>query len=232
MSKALSQLNTDLSLACATMSSTGLQFDDGATLEQWEEVGDYLTRVGGAVNWWIGDWLLYGEGRPEWGDKYEEAIERFGRKYDSIAQVKSVSKNIEFCTRVQDLSWAHHRAVASLPPKEQKNWLLSVWQLGKASAIEHYATKLKAGIEVERPIALGVLKIKAKLGELMPANKGGRGKKLLKQVEEFSAQTASAYRKLAANKNGTKSAQRSMWSHEFFSEYRDKLSQWRLETVY
>lgn len=50
--------------------------------------------------------------------------------------------------------------------------------------VPHYAQRLKAGIEVERPIALGVLKIKAKIGELMPAKTkseagylGGKGEK-------------------------------------------------------
>ena len=47
--------------------------------------------------------------------------------------------------------------------------------LDKAAAMQHYAERLKAGVKVERPIALGVLKIKAKLGELMPAEKGEPG---------------------------------------------------------
>jgi hypothetical protein len=73
--------------------------------------------------------------------------------------------------------------------------------LDKAAAMQHYAERLKVGIEVERPIALGVLKIKAKLGELVPATKGGRGKKTpVPDTEVFSRNTLSAYRKLAANR--------------------------------
>ena len=52
--------------------------------------------------------------------------------------------------------------------------------LDKASAMQTYATK--AGIELEKPIAIGVLKIKIKLGELMPAKarkETGRGKKTM-----------------------------------------------------
>jgi ParB family chromosome partitioning protein len=67
--------------------------------------------------------------------------------------------------------------------------------------MQHYADRLDAGIKVERPIALGVWKIKAKMGELMPAEKGGRGKK--KPVTKgfgFSGKAVSAYRKLAANR--------------------------------
>lgn len=79
--------------------------------------------------------------------------------------------------------------------------------LDKASAMQHYADRLKAGIEVERPIALGVLKIKAKLGELLapapPSQRGqGRGgkKSTAPPAVDFNSHTISAYRKLAANK--------------------------------
>jgi phage N-6-adenine-methyltransferase len=80
--------------------------------------------------------------------------------------------------------------------------------LDQAATMQHYAERLKAGIEVERPIALGVLKIKAGLGELLaPASpaergaKGGRGKKASKEdLPAFSKPTVAAYRKLAANR--------------------------------
>jgi len=71
--------------------------------------------------------------------------------------------------------------------------------LGKASAMQHYADRLKAGIEVQTPIAVGVLKIKTKLGELMPAGKGGPGNNDGKQVAGISTTSITAYRKMAAN---------------------------------
>lgn len=80
--------------------------------------------------------------------------------------------------------------------------------LDKASAMRHYAQKLKAGLEVERPIALGVLKIKAKIGELCPARppadrgQGRNGKKSTKpDLVDFSAPIIAAYRKLAEHKD-------------------------------
>ena len=66
--------------------------------------------------------------------------------------------------------------------------------------MQHYAARLKSGIKVERPIAFGVLKIKAKLGELMPGEKGGRGnKKPNGQTVDFNPSTVSCYRKIASN---------------------------------
>lgn len=81
--------------------------------------------------------------------------------------------------------------------------------LDQAATMQHYAARLKAGIEVERPIAIGVLKIKVKLGEMMPANppneRGqGRGGKEDKSIAtpaiDLSPNTITAFRKLAANK--------------------------------
>ena len=46
-----------------------------------------------------------------------------------------------------------------------------------------------------------MLKIKAKLGELMPADNGGRGKKTpVPDTVVLSSHTVAAYRKLAANR--------------------------------
>jgi len=77
--------------------------------------------------------------------------------------------------------------------------------LDKAAAMRHYAERLKGGIEIEKPIAIGVLKIKAKIGELMPAKspeesgamKGG----ILpdRTPPMFDKNTITAYRKIAAN---------------------------------
>jgi phage N-6-adenine-methyltransferase len=75
--------------------------------------------------------------------------------------------------------------------------------LDKAAAMRHYAERLKGGIEIEKPIAIGVLKIKAKIGELCPAkppSETGRGKKTTSSAEVvFQPATIAAYRKIAAN---------------------------------
>jgi phage N-6-adenine-methyltransferase len=78
--------------------------------------------------------------------------------------------------------------------------------LDKAATMQHYAERLKAGIELERPIALGVLKIKAKLGELMPAKppqESGamKGKGSKPALLPFSKPVIATYRKLAANRD-------------------------------
>ncbi len=130
MSEILDQ--RDLNVPGAMLTATGIQFDDGVTFDQWGAIGATLERAEHAVQWWIGDWLLYGEGRSDWGDKYEQAIAMFNRSYDTIAKYKSVAKKVESCNRLQNLPWSHHEAVAALPPEEQ----LEVLELAEPDAAD------------------------------------------------------------------------------------------------
>lgn len=68
--------------------------------------------------------------------------------------------------------------------------------LAKAAAMQNYCQQIKASIEIERPIALGVLKLKAKLGQLLERGAPGRGNKNPVPDTWFSSHTAAAYRKL------------------------------------
>jgi hypothetical protein len=78
--------------------------------------------------------------------------------------------------------------------------------LAKAQAMSTYAEELKAGIDIERPIAIGVLKIKAKIGELCAAKtakeygamKGEKG--IDPGSMPFSSKSLTAFRKLAKAK--------------------------------
>jgi phage N-6-adenine-methyltransferase len=71
--------------------------------------------------------------------------------------------------------------------------------LDKAAAMRHYAERLKGGIEIEKPIAIGVLKIKAKIGELCPAVNGRPKTENPVADTGFNSHTIAAYRKIAAN---------------------------------
>lgn len=79
--------------------------------------------------------------------------------------------------------------------------------LDKGAAMATYAARLRAGIEVERPISFGVLKIKTKLGELLPAKPPSitgamKGKKGSRSTQPpFSKECIAAYRKMAKNKH-------------------------------
>jgi len=89
--------------------------------ELWEEIGNTFQLWQGGVNWWVGDWL--NEGEKLYGEKYAQAIETTGKSYQDLANCKWVADKVEFSTRVENLSWSHHREVAPLEPEEQADML-------------------------------------------------------------------------------------------------------------
>lgn len=68
--------------------------------------------------------------------------------------------------------------------------------LDKGVVMAKYASQIKASIDIERPIALGVLKLKGKVGVLSPPEKGGRGKTTSPAEVVFAPATIAAYRKI------------------------------------
>lgn len=95
---------------------------------------------------------------------------------------------------------AVEKALAEIDNVEQATEMLD-----KAATMADYAKRLRVEAEIAKPIAVGVLKIKAKIGELLPALQpgdrgvlGGRGNKaVLSDRKAFDKNTVTAYRKIA-----------------------------------
>jgi N6-adenosine-specific RNA methylase IME4 len=100
---------------------TGLDLPADLDFERWQEVGATLGRIGRACQWWIGDWLNYGE--RTYGETYAQAIDATGYEYGSVANMAYVAGRIELSRRRESLSWSHHQEVAPLEPAEQDKWL-------------------------------------------------------------------------------------------------------------
>lgn len=112
-----------LALPHCTLSRVGLQFAGDLTADQWQEIGRHLEQFAGPSQWWLGDWLLHGEGQAEWGSMYDRVVEEFGETYASAAKAKAIAHEFEFGRRRQNLPWGHHREVASLPVDDQEELL-------------------------------------------------------------------------------------------------------------
>ncbi len=102
-----------------TLLPTGLDVRGVPGLAEWTQVGQDLFGLGNATAWAIGDWLVYAEGRGDWGETYSQAIDLTRRSYGSLAQCARVSQAFNFEARFKTLSWSHHQAVLSLPPDER-----------------------------------------------------------------------------------------------------------------
>jgi hypothetical protein len=111
--------NQDLGIA-AVPSRTKLSIADGIGFNEWKEIGDKLFRMVDSSQWWIGDWLNYGE---RYRRDYTEAMAAIDLKFGALRGYAYVASKVESATRVAQLSWTHHRVVAPLPADQQREWL-------------------------------------------------------------------------------------------------------------
>jgi hypothetical protein len=95
----------------------GLNLPPNLTFDQWDRIGRQLQLADIAIQWWIGDWLVYGEHR--WGDKYAQAIEVTGRREQTLKNYHFVASSIEKSRRRYELNYSIHAEVAPLEPEEQ-----------------------------------------------------------------------------------------------------------------
>lgn len=102
-------------------SSTELFIDESTTYNEWENIGQFLKSLDKYVQFWIGDWVRFGE--RKYGKTYEKALENTDLAYETLATNKYVAEKVESSLRNENLSFSHHKAVAPLTPTEQKQWL-------------------------------------------------------------------------------------------------------------
>lgn len=93
------------------MTENSLQFSRNLNFDEWESVGLELFRVQAAWQWWVGDWLNYGE--KKYGQTYEQALAVTGKSIKTLQQAKYVAASYESSRRLE-VSWNHHLSAASL----------------------------------------------------------------------------------------------------------------------
>jgi N6-adenosine-specific RNA methylase IME4 len=112
---------SELALTGVTYSETSLELPPTLTFERWTEIGKVLGRIGRAHQWWIGDWLNYGE--RAYGEKYAQAMDATGLEYGTVANCAYVAGRIELSRRRESLTFAHHQELAPLELTEQDAWM-------------------------------------------------------------------------------------------------------------
>jgi N6-adenosine-specific RNA methylase IME4 len=115
------------------LSATGLTFTQDVSYDEWSAIGERLQFIGKAVQFWIGDWVRYGEHR--FGEKYTQAVELTGYEQGAIQNMVWVAENVDSSLRSEELSFSHHKEVASLKPAAQEA-LLNLAEENKLSVRE------------------------------------------------------------------------------------------------
>ena len=113
-----------LQLGHFTLDRTGLSVMGSPPYEEWEKCGAFLQQIEGAVQWWIGDWLNYGE--HAYGEKYSQALDATGITLRTLETCAYVAAHVESTRRRVGVGWTLHQAIASYSPEEQTQWLARV----------------------------------------------------------------------------------------------------------
>ncbi len=103
------------------LTATGLVLKSGLSYESWEAAGTMLRTIDGGVQWWLGDWLNYGE--AAYGEKYSQALSETDYAYQTLMNAAYVSSRFDISRRRENLSFSHHADVAALEPALQDKWL-------------------------------------------------------------------------------------------------------------
>ena len=94
------------------------------TARQWMEYGQRLRRLGMGANWWVGDWIRYGNAR--YGERYKLATKLTGYDKQTLMNFAYVSSRFAVSRRSVEVSWSHHAELAALDPDAQLRWLARV----------------------------------------------------------------------------------------------------------
>lgn len=100
--------------------TTALDLPTDLSYDEWEEVGRTLGKIASGCQFWVGDWIRYGEDQAEWGEKYSQALEETGLEYPTLSNYVHVAKAIPPNERNPEVSWSHHRATTGLSKAERK----------------------------------------------------------------------------------------------------------------
>jgi len=90
-------------------------------LADWVAAGRNLGAMGRCSQWWLGDWIRYGN--TKFGERYARAASITGYDSQTLMNMVYVASRFEISRRRENLSWSHHETVASLAVGEQERWL-------------------------------------------------------------------------------------------------------------
>jgi hypothetical protein len=91
------------------------------TVDEWQSFGPRIGLVSKSTNWWLGDWVRFGQRRYD--QRYRQAAELTGYDEQTLMNLAYVAGRFEISRRREALSWSHHAEVAKLEAEAQDSWL-------------------------------------------------------------------------------------------------------------
>ena len=86
-----------------------------AGIENWLRIGNALQGINIGYQWWVGDWLAFGEAK--FADKVEQGMEFTGRTENTLRQWAWTAKRFAPEERTHEVSFGHYHTMASVKNK-------------------------------------------------------------------------------------------------------------------
>jgi len=116
--------------------------------EEWESIGYELFKVNAAWQWWVGDWINYGE--KKYGKTYEQALALTEKNKTTLEIAACVAREFEIFRR-RNLSFSHHQDVAGLDREQQDAILDQAEREGKPRSWVREKVKELKGLPEPKP---------------------------------------------------------------------------------
>lgn len=109
----------------AKLEKNQLIINEETTLEDWKKLGYYLSNIQGNVQFWIGDWAVFGTRKGYYtnSDVYDELEEITGLDRQTLYNYKNIADKLPLRVRLPNLSYTHHRQVTKLEESDQVYFL-------------------------------------------------------------------------------------------------------------
>jgi ribosomal protein L30E len=101
------------------LTSVGLRVEGEPGFDEWAACLTSLAAIEGAVQFWIGDALNYGE--AAYGEKYSQAVSPSQAK--TWTNYAYVARSVPISIRREIVSYSKHAVVAALPAEDQDRLL-------------------------------------------------------------------------------------------------------------
>lgn len=145
---------TDAQAPDVQIMPTGLAIQGELDFSEWARIGEEFGQAMKRACWCIGDWLLYGERFGEGGrarvpsEDYDAAVQATGLDRQTLKNYATVCRAFPPESRSAEISFAHHGALAPLPPSARAQWLGVV--LSKVRSGEEFPSAKRLRLSIRR----------------------------------------------------------------------------------
>lgn len=141
----------------------GIEVVGEPSFDEWAAAIGDVKKINGAIQWIIGDMLLYGEQR--FGEAYSQVLDAADYSDETLRVTRWVASKFEPVTRVTSLSFRHHQEVASLPAEQAASLLVEAEANGLTT--RDLRIRVRMAKAAESPQEFSVVEAAERIGRML-----------------------------------------------------------------